>query len=121
MAPPALPDLKIVGRTAMALEAIAEAGVHLVLSGHFHHAFTADLASLHTAMRRSVLIVEAGTAISLRRRDEPNSYNLIEVVPGSLCCTVRAWDGETFANAATVAYDLVEGRWLQRREQALAR
>ena len=120
MAPPAVPDLKIVGRTAMALEAIGEAGVHLVLSGHYHHPFTADLASVHTAMRRSVLIVEAGTAISLRLRDEPNSYNLIELTGARLRCTVRAWDGATFADAESVAYDLVEGRWVPAAARALA-
>jgi 3',5'-cyclic AMP phosphodiesterase CpdA len=120
MAPPAEPGLPVVGRTTMALAAIAEAGVHVVLCGHFHHAFTADLAAVHTAMRRSVLIIEAGTAISLRLRREPNSYNLIEVERDRLACTVRAWDGRAFRTADEAQYEFADSRWMRRPTRALS-
>lgn len=113
MAPPSAPDLPILGRSAMALEAIAEAGVHLVLTGHFHRPFSADLASAHAAMRRSVLIIEAGTAVSRRLRDEPNSYNVLELDRDRLRCTVRAWQGRAFAAVETAGYRLVAERWVR--------
>jgi 3',5'-cyclic AMP phosphodiesterase CpdA len=114
MPPPDSPDLPVVGRAAMAVEAAGEAGIQLVLAGHHHHAFTADLAGHHLAMNRSMLIVEAGTAISLRRRGEPNSYNLLTIAPGCVDCVVQLWRGDRFAPAAAVSYALVDGRW--RRE-----
>jgi 3',5'-cyclic AMP phosphodiesterase CpdA len=111
MAPPGRPGLAVVGRAATAIAAAAAAGVQLVLAGHHHHAFMADLAGFHLAMDRSILIVEAGTAMSLRRRGEPNSFNLIEIAPERLSCTVQVWGGDRFIGGEAAAYSLADRRW----------
>lgn len=111
MPPPDAPDLPVVGRAPMAVEALAASGVHLVLAGHHHHAFNADLAQHHLALQRSILIVEAGTTISLRRRDEANSFNLIEVEPGRLACTVQVWHEDCFIPLDTASYRLHGKTW----------
>ena len=95
----------------MAVDAIAEAGIHLVLSGHYHQAFTGDLAEHYVAIKRSILVVQAGTAISTRRRHEANSYNLLAIDGERLSCTVEAWDGARYAPAATARYRLMGARW----------
>lgn len=115
MAPPDGPRLPIVGRAAMAVAAASEAGVQLVLAGHHHHAFAADLAGQYLAIERSMLIVEAGTAISLRRRGEPNSYNLLHVERGRVSCATQVWTGRHFAGAETATYERDGGRWVRRQ------
>jgi 3',5'-cyclic AMP phosphodiesterase CpdA len=112
--PPDAPNLPIVGRARMAADAISEAGVDLVLTGHFHRAFSGDLAAHHLAIRRSTVVIEAGTAVSSRRRAEPNSYNLLQIEPGRLSCTLWFGRGNCFEIAETVKYVRDGERWTRR-------
>ena len=95
----------------MARKAIIEAGVRVVLSGHYHRAFSGDLAARDLVSDGSILFVQAGTAISTRLRGEPNSYNLLRVEPMTVTCTVRIFTGEDFEDAEAASYELVGGRW----------
>lgn len=113
MPPPRFPDLPIVGRAKMALRAIAEAGVRVVLCGHHHQAFAAELNPGHLAAGHAVLIIEAGTAISLRLRGEPNSFDLLEVAHDRLTCTPQVWQGAGFVAGQAADYTLVDGDWLR--------
>ena len=108
-----------VGRAALALEAITEAGVRLVLSGHSHRALSGDPAGSDLLAKGSILFVHAGTAISTRLRGEPNSYNLLSVEPTAVTCTIRAFAENNFSNAETAHYTLVGGRWTQRQPVGL--
>lgn len=109
---PDAPGLPIVGRAAMALEAAAAAGVRLVLAGHHHRASSCDLAGHHLFLGRSVLSFQAGTAISVRRRGEPNSYNLLRVERDRVDCKVQSWRAYRFETAETAEYLLAGGRWI---------
>jgi 3',5'-cyclic AMP phosphodiesterase CpdA len=63
-----------------ALKAVKAAGVHLVLAGH-HHSHTVGIAGPTLSIDPSVMVVQAGTATSWRRRRAPNSFNLIRLEP----------------------------------------
>jgi 3',5'-cyclic AMP phosphodiesterase CpdA len=63
-----------------ALKAVKAAGVHLVLAGH-HHAHAVGMAGPTLSIDPSVLVVQAGTATSWRRRRAPNSFNVIRLKP----------------------------------------
>jgi 3',5'-cyclic AMP phosphodiesterase CpdA len=108
-----------VGRAAMALEAMTEAGVRLVLSGHHHRALSGDRAGSDLVAKGSILFVHAGTAISTRLRGEPNSYNLLRVEPTAVTCTVRAFIGNNFLNAETAHYRLLGDRWTRLQRVSL--
>lgn len=101
------------GWAAMALEAMTEAGVRLVLSGHHHRARSGCLTGSDLVAEGSILLVHAGTAISTRLRGEPNSYNLLQAEPTAVTCTVRSFGGRDFEDAETACYVLLGGRWIR--------
>jgi 3',5'-cyclic AMP phosphodiesterase CpdA len=90
------PDLgKAIGRQELALDAIADAGVDLLLAGHNHRASANHAHDLATGAGPA-LVIQAGTATSIRLRGEEQSFNLIEVITGEVTVTVQAWDGDAF-------------------------
>jgi 3',5'-cyclic AMP phosphodiesterase CpdA len=101
---PLLPTLKPtqeVRRSALALEAFAQLGVRLVLSGHFHLSFVRKYERRATqqgippgpreAAAAPVLVCQASSVISDRLRGEPNAYNLIDIGDGRIDVHVREW------------------------------
>jgi 3',5'-cyclic AMP phosphodiesterase CpdA len=93
------PELgKAIGRQNLALDAIAQAGVDVLLAGHNHRASTHNAADLVTRAGSS-LVVQAGTATSTRLRDEEQSFNRIDIEGESVTVTVQAWAGDAFASA----------------------
>ena len=93
------PELgKAVGRQELALDAIADAGVDLLLAGHNHRASAHHAPDLVTRAGSS-LVIQAGTATSTRLRDEEQSFNQIDVDGDNVTLTVEAWAGDAFASA----------------------
>jgi 3',5'-cyclic AMP phosphodiesterase CpdA len=107
MPSPGDPEPTVVGRGVQALQAAEAAGVDLLLAGHLHLGFSGDVRAHHLSIRRSMLVAQAGTAISLRTRGEPNTYNWITVEPPHLTIEVRGWDGQAFATRSLT-------RWVKR-------
>ena len=92
------PELgKAIGRQDLALAAIAQAGVDLLLAGHNHRASTHHARDLVTDAGRA-LVIQAGTATSTRLRDEEQSFNLIGVGDGEVTVAVQEWDGSGYAS-----------------------
>jgi len=92
------PELgKAIGRQDMALKAVAEAGVDLLLAGHNHRASTHHAKELVTDAGPA-LVIQAGTATSTRLRDEEQSFNLLEVGEAEVMVAVQAWDGAGYAS-----------------------
>ena len=75
-------------RGRAALEALATAGAHAVLTGHVHDPF--DIA--HEVEGRTVRLIGAGT-LSERVRDKPPSFNEIRIEGGSFE-TIARFKGE---------------------------
>lgn len=93
-----------------AMQAWAEAGADLILSGHIHLPYVLPLHELF-ALPRSMWAVSAGTAISSRvRHDAGNSLNIIRTRPASSprACIVEQWDYD----AASASFRLVIERHL---------
>lgn len=110
---PMLKPMQRVARADRALATFATLGVRLVLSGHFHlsyvriheHPGTVSVGEptgpREAAMGR-ILVAQASSTVSTRRRGEPNSYNLIDITGDEVAIAVREW---------------LDGRW-STREQA---
>jgi 3',5'-cyclic AMP phosphodiesterase CpdA len=101
-----------------ALNTFEQVGVDMLLSGHFHLAYCGDVRAHHTAVKRSILSVHAGTAISTRiRRNEPQGYNRITVSPEHVTVEARSWNGGRFIAQTTTRYTRVDNEWW--RDEAL--
>ena len=88
---------KAVGRHELALDAIGEAGVDLLLAGHHHRAAAHNARDLVTRAGPS-LVVQAGTATSVRLRDEEQSFNRIEIDGETVTLTVQSWAGDGYVS-----------------------
>jgi 3',5'-cyclic AMP phosphodiesterase CpdA len=101
---------RAIGRQELALDAVEESGVDIVLAGHNHHASSQDASDLVTRVG-GVLVVQAGTATSTRVREQEQSFNTIDIVDGSATITVHAWNGDEFKANDAQRYEREEGRW----------
>ncbi|HEX9156657.1 MAG TPA: metallophosphoesterase family protein, partial [Syntrophales bacterium] len=77
--PPEDESVRVVGRSWGALKVMEECGVELVLTGHLHHGYSGDIRPYYPQARRSIIVVQAGTSISRRTREDPNGYNRVHV------------------------------------------
>jgi 3',5'-cyclic AMP phosphodiesterase CpdA len=101
---------RAIGRQDMALDAVEDAGVDMLLAGHNHHASSQDASDLVTRAG-GALVIQAGTATSTRVREQEQSFNTIDIADGSVTVTVNAWAGDRFAPSDARRYDLHEGKW----------
>lgn len=118
--PPGEPEagIDLVGRAHEALVAIDAAGIDLMLAGHLHHGYSGDVRTYYPATRRSIIVVQAGTAISRRVRREPNAYNLLRLDRRTIHVEVRVWKAEEFTTIHDYKYNLVGAEWRLARGQA---
>jgi 3',5'-cyclic AMP phosphodiesterase CpdA len=104
---------RAIGRQELALDAVEESGVDMVLAGHNHHASSQDASDLVTRAG-GALVVQAGTATSTRVREQEQSFNTIDLVDDSATIIVHAWKGADFEATDAQRYDWEDGRWRTR-------
>ena len=94
----------------LALDAIADAGVDLLLAGHNHRASANDASSLATGAGKA-LVIQAGTATSTRTRDELQSFNEIEIDGSGVRVTIQRWDGHEFVSGDSRLFERHDEQW----------
>jgi len=101
---------RAVGRQELALGAVEDSRVDVLLAGHAHHASSQDAGDLVTRSG-GVLVVQAGTATSTRVRHQEQSFNTIDIADGRVAISVHGWDGAAFTAAEARPYEYQDGRW----------
>lgn len=112
--PPGQEDtgLEMVGRATRALKVIDRCGVDLLLSGHLHHGYTGDIHTYYPSTKRSIIVAQAGTAISKRIRNEPNGYNFIRLKSGYIEIEAKRWNDSAFVKDDKIIFNLKNGKWI---------
>ena len=91
--PPDGDEDDVIGRGALAMQAFAECGVDLLLSGHLHRSHSGNT-TRYNIDNYAALVVQAGTASSTRGRGEANAFNVIRIARPRATrpqITVEAW------------------------------
>jgi 3',5'-cyclic AMP phosphodiesterase CpdA len=109
--PPNLPMPALVGRGPMALQMLQACGADLLLAGHLHVGYSGDMRSYDVKVKRSILVAQAGTALSSRQRGEANAYNKITIEQARVTIDVRQWDGTKFASKVATRYAKIGDEW----------
>jgi 3',5'-cyclic AMP phosphodiesterase CpdA len=96
-------ETDLVRRADMAMKALAECGIDILLSGHLHTTHTTHSAERYRIPGHSALIVQAGTATSVRGRGESNSFNALHISASDAVIERWQWnpDGKVFELGAT--------------------
>ncbi|CAN5410285.1 metallophosphoesterase [soil metagenome] len=89
--PPGRRERDLVGRAKLALASFRQSGVHLLLAGHFHKAYSGHVAMPHPDEHR-IVVAQASTATSTRLKGEPNAYNWITCGGAEIHVLHRVWE-----------------------------
>jgi len=112
---------KAVGRHESALEAVCEAGIHLLLAGHFHRSFSGSAREM-VKKAGPALVIQAGTATSIRlRAGEAQRFNLIHARRNDeVDLQMIEWDGTAFRGRGHARFTYDGKRWHSRPTVAAA-
>ena len=75
-----------------AVNALVAGGADVLLTGHLHLSYVGHTAARYQVAGRSAIVVEAGTATSVRGRGEVNSFNLLHIDGRCVRVERLAWD-----------------------------
>ncbi|GAA4027171.1 metallophosphoesterase [Sphingomonas rosea] len=101
---------KAIGRQELALDVVNDLGIDLLLAGHNHRASTHYARDLVTRAG-GALVIQAGTATSVRTREEEQSFNILEVSAHEVTLGLKRWTGSRFEAAEPVRFVEEEGGW----------
>lgn len=105
------------GRQELAIDAVQDVKVDLLLAGHNHRASTHRASDLVTRAG-GALVVQAGTATSTRVREEVQSFNVIEIGAGKMTLALMRWTGERFESGVPTQFVRRDDGWHQATQAA---
>src|SRR5581483_1328230 len=112
--PPGQSERAIVGRARLAMQAFAACGADILLAGHLHRSHVTDTTARYAIERFAALVVQAGTATSLRARGEVNSFNILHIEASRVRLERYSWDGGDFAPAGGDTFERTAQGWRRR-------
>jgi 3',5'-cyclic AMP phosphodiesterase CpdA len=118
--PPGSRSHSIVGRSVMAMEGLAAAGVDLILSGHLHLQHIGLTTRRYPIKGHAALLAQAGTTISTRGRGEANSFNVIRIEKPEITIEHHLWRPEAgdFQRTIRERFERHHGLWERAEDPA---
>lgn len=112
-------DEHLIGRSRMAMEALARAGADVFLAGHLHVSHVGHTAERYRIAGHSALVVQAGT-MSTRERGEPNTFNVLRLAPAAITLERRTWrsDDDAFHPSTVGRFVRTAEGWAKRAPDA---
>ena len=100
---------------AQAVNTLVAHGADVLLTGHRHLSYVGHTAVRYETQGRSAIVVEAGTATSVRGRGETNSFNVLRVEHAAVTVERMDWDAaeRRFARAQSEGFARGEAGWTQ--------
>jgi len=95
---------KIVGRSRKLISELKDCGIDMIFSGHIHQYFSGDVQKFHKDSD-SIILVQAGTALSSRTRRDKNSYNHIEIENEQYRIKLMEYKGKEFLQEKVQIYN----------------
>ena len=86
---------EIVDKAAKAMKVFAKCGADLLLSGHLHKTHTTSSSERYKIPGHAALIVQAGTATSVRGRGESNSFNALHITADDIGIERWQWNNHS--------------------------
>jgi 3',5'-cyclic AMP phosphodiesterase CpdA len=83
---------QVVRRAAAAMSMFSRCGADILLAGHLHMSHAGATAARSELEGYSALLVQAGTATSVRGRGENNSFNVLRIVRREVRVERYTWD-----------------------------
>ena len=103
---------KVANRSDDAIAAAVEAGVDIMLAGHFHRSYSVSATEM-VETGGPALVVQAGTATSTRLRGgEQQSFNWIEARKDEVELQVQRWEEGQFVGGRPTIFRYNGERWL---------
>ena len=102
---------QLVGRARQAMAMFASCGADILLAGHLHASHTGDTAARYKIDNFAALVVQAGTATSVRVRGEANSFNVLRVERPRVRIERYEWNGADFSVASAETFTRTAGGW----------
>lgn len=102
---------QLVGRAREAMAMFANCGADILLAGHLHASHTGDTATRYKIDNFAALVVQAGTATSVRVRGEANSFNVLRIDRPRVRIERYDWTGADFSVASAETFTRTSGGW----------
>jgi predicted phosphodiesterase len=89
----------------------AGCGADILLAGHLHASHAGDTSARYKLGNFAALVVQAGTATSVRGRGEANSFNVLRLDRPRVTIERHSWTGDDFALALSNNFVRTAGGW----------
>ncbi|MDQ7783105.1 MAG: metallophosphoesterase [Desulfomonilaceae bacterium] len=80
-----------VGRSRKARDILESVRTDVIMAGHAHHRHACRTERQLETSEHSILVIQAGTALSRRNRGMPNSFNVVDVKGEAVTVTPYEW------------------------------